>query len=137
METIDIPTGSAEYSEQGDSGQRVAAKLDGPQSFVRTNVLNGARLVNVSWRCTPAQYEHMRLRARQNSARGGPPFLLPLVLNDPTPAEYKAKFVPGSFKLSGQDGITFDVTAQMWAMPTSLDVPAPSNESDAAYPEPP
>lgn len=117
METLSIPPGSASYSVH-DLSDRLATRLDGPQSSVRANFLNRARLLDVAWSCTPAQYATLRVAARRNLALGGPPFQVQLVLDSAIPAIYVVKFVPGTLSTQNIDGIRYEVKAQVYAMPT-------------------
>jgi hypothetical protein len=134
VETIDLIPSAAAYSESGDAS-RIGANVDSLKPWNRTVVLNSARIVNVTWECNPDEYEYLRLRLRQNQARGGPPFEIWLILNSATRALYRAKFIPGTIQTFNVTGNTVSISAQLWAMPSSLDQPFPSDFADVTYPE--
>jgi hypothetical protein len=124
MDTITLVPDSSTYSEYPD-GSRVGARLDGAMSRVRANLLNVARLVDISWTCNPTEYAYLRTVFRGNVRLGGPPYLIYLILNGTEPAPFVSKFVPNSVQLSEQSGNIFVVKAQVWAMPTKLDFDPP------------
>lgn len=83
--------------------------------------------VEVAWTVGPMDYMYLRAFHRL-TASGSLPFLVDLPAGSAAPGEHVARFVPGSFRLSGISGETHTVTAVLEAHPTAADDP----DADAA-----
>lgn len=107
----------------------VAIQLDGGGPRMRADQLGIVSTVDVQWTLDPDAYNYMlaffRSGAGANGVPGCLPFLCPLVgidnaLSD-TPQLYTCWFVPQTFGLKSQSGLTYIVGAQLWVVPNLPD----------------
>lgn len=100
------------YSAQ--RGQEVlAVQLDGGASRFRRDILNAPFRVTTSWQCNPEQYNYLNAFYRTATEHGSSPFEIDLFLDNADYVEYTAKFIPASFKLDSQSGLTYYVSAEL------------------------
>lgn len=101
---------SAGYAvERGSEVLSVA--LDGGASKLRRDVLNASFKVNVSFVLDPTEYNYLNAFFRTATEHGSLPFEIDLILDNTTLTEYTARFVPDTFKLTAQKGLTYYVGA--------------------------
>lgn len=104
-----------------DGKEVVATQLDGGASRYRRDILGATSIVNAAWILGTNDYKYMRSFYRALTLKGAKPFLIDLILDEPTLTEHKAYFVPGSFQLTGQKGLTYWVSAQLEVYPAEID----------------
>ena len=121
-----LPPDSSSYSVT-DGKEVVSVSLDGGAGKYRRDIIGASSAVSVQWVCDRKEYEYIRAFYRALLGKGSRPFLIDLILDDPLPVEHKAYFVPGSMTLTGQRGLSYDVSAQLEVEPSEID------ESKQAY----
>ncbi len=120
MEKLPIPPNQEGYAvEFGD--EIVSVILDGGMSRSRQDILGATSIINVSWDLNPTDYTYMMAFYNSVAAKGALPFYIDLYMDLPTLTEHEAKFVKGTFKLAGQRGLEFIVSAQLEVKPLPID----------------
>lgn len=119
MSKLVIPPNSEGYTAQ-DGTELLSVQLDGGLPRVRRDLLGAAVRVHLGWTVSAAHYRYLRAfyNIYINDAQ---PFLIDLLFNEMNLKEYQALFVPGSFKLTGQAGLTYTVEADIDVKPEPLD----------------
>lgn len=118
-----LPPDNSSYSA-ADGKETVATQLDGGAARYRRDILGATSTVNCSWILGPDEYKYLRSFYRALTLKGSKPFLIDLILDEPTLTEHKAYFIPGSVQLTGQKGLTYWVTAQLEVYPAEIDYDA-------------
>lgn len=95
----------------------VETQLDGGKSRRRTDIVNSASVVDVSWFLNQSQYQYIQSFFNRATAKGATPFLIDLILSQPSLEEFEATFVADSFVLDGVQGLSFEVSAQLEVVP--------------------
>jgi hypothetical protein len=120
MQKLILPPDQASYSvSSADEVLRV--QLDGGRGRYRRDILNASRMVNCQWTIGPENFQYLNVFYRYSVENASEPFLIDLYLDDPFLTEHQANFIPGSFSLSSQQGLTFVVTAQIEVKPSNYD----------------
>lgn len=115
-----------------DGNTNVAIQLDGGDPRVRADQLGAASLVTGQWTLGPEDYDTLRAFYRTGTFFGSMPFLIDLVGVDGSElTTYVARFVPGTFKLLSQSGLTYIQGASMWVTPTISTVACPAFADNA------
>ena len=112
MEKLSIRPDRADYSFSASGNEVLRADLDGGSGRYRADVLNASEMVDVNWVVHPDDYQYLWAFYRRVS-RGADPFLIDLLLEGTEWVERTAHFMPGSFRLTGRDRISFKVSAQL------------------------
>src|SRR4051812_39137454 len=108
-----IPPSTAGYAAERGS-EVLSVKLDGGASKYRRDIIGAAFNVNVTWDGLNAeQFNYLNACFRTGTVRGSLPFDIDLILDKSALTEYSAYFVPGSFKLTAQQGLAYFVSAQL------------------------
>lgn len=102
----------------------VATMLDGGAARYRRDILGATSTVDCVWIIGPTEYKYARSFYRALTTSGSKPFLIDLILDEPELTEHKAYFVPGSFKLTGQKGLMYWISAQLEVYPAEINVSA-------------
>jgi hypothetical protein len=119
MYKLNISPDSTGYSVL-DGNTNVFTQLDGGDPRVRADQLGAAGTVAVQWTLGPADYKVLRAFYRTGAKNGSEPFQVDLVgIDDDQVRTYTARFVPGTFKLASQSGLTYIQTASLWVVPLS------------------
>ena len=120
------PISSGYVVEPGD--EMVSVELDGGEPFYRRDKEGASSRVAVRWQLTPKQYNYIQAFYRTTIKGGSEFFYMDLVLERAAPADrYLCHFVPRTYKLEKQQGLTYWVTAQLDVRPT-----LPSTTEDTA-----
>lgn len=128
MEKFTIPPDQAGYSFV-DATEVLFTQLDGGAGRYRTDILNGAKRMNVSWTFNPDGYNYFRVFYNVFSNKGATPFLMDLYLDDPFQlTTHECRIIPGSVKLTQQRGQMFQVSAQLEVNPIVI---SPDNPDGA------
>lgn len=96
----------------------VSTALDGGLGRYRADQLGCSEQVTVQWSVGKADYNYLRAFFRQYKAG---PFLIDLILDFADATEYTAFFVPGTWTLNSNVGITFVVQATLEVAPLPPD----------------
>lgn len=112
MYKLVIPPNQSGYSVSVGQ-ETISTKLDGGASRFRVDILNASSDVTCSWTVGPDNYEYLRRFYLVNIKNGNEPFLIDLILDSPMPTQYTARFIPGSWGLTGQQGHTYTVGCQL------------------------
>jgi hypothetical protein len=117
---LKIPPDQAGYAVT-DGSEVVSIKLDGGASRRRRDIIGATSTVNVTWNCNDVKFKYLRSFYRAVSESGALPFNIGLILDEPDITLHKAYFVPGSFSLQSQSGLTYVVVAQLEVCPLPVD----------------
>lgn len=118
-----IPPDNSAYSVT-DGQEVIATQLDGGAARYRRDILGATSKVNVVWTLGTEEYKYLRSFYRALCVSGSRPFLIDLILDEPTLTEHKVYFVPGSMQLTGQKGLTYFVACQLEVYPAEMDMEA-------------
>lgn len=103
-----------------DGEEVLSTRLDGGASRYRQDVLNASAQVNVQWRVNPEEFRYLRSFHNLVTGKGAKTFLIDLYLDREELTEHECHFMPGSFRLTGQRGRQFTVSAKLEAKPIKL-----------------
>lgn len=112
MYKLVTPPDSSGYSVTPGS-EVIGTKLDGGASRTRVDILNAASTVTCQWTVGPDEYEYLRMFYSLNVYNGGEQFLIDLILDSAALIEYKAKFIPDTWKLVSQSGLQYVVSCNL------------------------
>ena len=93
--------------------ETLRVRLDGGASRFRRDILGSSSILNVRWQANSTDYQFLQAFYRSVSKNGSLPFLIDLVIDYSQLREYRAYFIPGSFRLASQAGHTYNVSAQL------------------------
>jgi hypothetical protein len=113
MYKLILPPDQSGYSVT-DGSEVIRQQLDGGLGRYRADILNASREVNCQWTVGPDEYRYLRAFYNTNKALA---FSIDLYLDEPELTEHVAHFVPDSFSLSSQSGLTFVVNARLEVEP--------------------
>jgi hypothetical protein len=118
-----IPPDNSAYTVV-DGKEVISTQLDGGAGRYRRDVLGATSTVNVVWIVGQEEYKYIRSFYRALTMKGATPFLIDLILDEPTLTEHKAYFLPGTMQLTGQKGLTYWLSAQLEVYPAEIDYEA-------------
>jgi hypothetical protein len=119
MDKIAIPPDQNGYGLTPASGVLVSV-LDGGSPRTRADIFDGWATANVQWTLNELGYEYLSAIAYLCEQRGGYRFLIDLFFYVSELTECTAMFVPGTFKLASQTGLSFVCTASLYVAPPVL-----------------
>lgn len=123
---LQIPPDQAAYVAV--SGNEVlSVKLDGGASRYRSDIIGAWSSVTAQWTLNRMQYNYLSAFFRTKTKRGAIPFLCDLYLESSEIQEFTCYFVPSTFQLISQAGLTFTVGASLEVKP-----PVPDPDADNA-----
>lgn len=102
----------------------VSVQLDGGASRFRKDQLGAAVVVDAQWSLGPDDYNWIMAFYRTGTDQGADAFTIDLVWDKADVATYTAHFVPGTFSLASQIGLTYVVKAQLEIIPLPVDTDA-------------
>ena len=100
-----------------DGVETLEVKLDGGASRFRWDIVGSTSNVTVQWSVGPENYQYLRAFYRTISSHGADPFLIDLILDEPSFTEHTVHFIPGSMRLQSQSGLKYVVAAQLEVIP--------------------
>lgn len=103
-----------------DGTEVVSTALDGGAARYRKDIARASAAVNVQWRLNPIEFRYLKTFFTLLVDKGSKAFLLDMYIDREELTEHACHFVPGSFRLIGQRGKQFTVSAQLEATPTKL-----------------
>jgi len=112
MSRIRVRPSRASYSV-ARGAETLAVKLDGGASRFRRDILSAAFLVDVEWQLDVSGYNYINAFYRTTIVHGSLPFTINLILDQAALVEYTAKIIPGTFRLTRQEGLLYVVSAQL------------------------
>ena len=102
--------------------ETLRVKLDGGRGRYRKDIFQSSSMLNVSWICDREQYQYLVAFYRTATMRGALPFTIDLIIDDMDLKEYEANFMPGTFTLTSQRGLSYTVSATIEvAQPVNVD----------------
>lgn len=110
---LNLTPDQASYAVSDSSNEVIRVALQGGAGRYRRDILNGSKLVNVTWTIGPADYDYLQMFYRVATYRAGEPFRIDLLIGESNLTEHDARFIPGTFQLQSQRGLTFTVSAQL------------------------
>lgn len=112
MLKIPLIPSRASYQVGSPRGAVRSVELDGGASYMRRGVLNGARQVSVSFVLDPDEYDLLcgfyRIYLDKPQF-----FLMDLIIDHADLEEYQITFVPDTFRLTSQAGLSYTVSATL------------------------
>jgi hypothetical protein len=115
-----VSPSQAGYSAQ-PGNEAIAVQLDGGAPRVRADQLGGAYLITVQWTIGPEDFDYLMAFYRTGTKKASLPFTIDLLLDSAEITEYTAYIVPGSWKFSGKQGLTYTIDAQLTVLPLPVD----------------
>lgn len=105
-----------------DGDANVAIQLDGGDPRSRGDKIGAIATVTVQWTVGPSDADYLRAFYRNGAGADGVPGSLPfnislVGIDSTTPQTYVARFVPRTFGLRSQSGLTYVYAAQLWVKP--------------------
>ena len=110
-----IPSQASYSADYGAEAEFVA--LDGGPARARATFVGAVARVSVAWNLNPLQADYLLAFYRASSKRGVLSFTVPLILDDGSVRDYEARFIPGTLKLTGVQGLEVSYSAQLEARP--------------------
>lgn len=120
MSKLIIPPNSASYSGKMSEGEVITVQLDGGASRYRRAQIGFVHSVTVEWTIGLAAYNYLCAFFRLSTRMGSLPFTIDLILEGAALATYTARFKPGTFGISGQEGATYIVEAELEVTPLTV-----------------
>lgn len=116
MRTLFAVPSKASYAV--DIGAEILrAQLSGGPSRFRRDFIGAVATVNVMWNAPPQMFDYLQAFYRTAISQASDPFLIDLVLDGFSLTQYEARFIPGSFRITGVAGLETSVTAQLEVRP--------------------
>lgn len=130
MRVLPICPLQAGYSVEPDDGIS-AVKLDGGASR-RERVSDGnVAIINVAWHLTADQF-NLLSGFHRNWRRTLEPFLAGLIMESAALELHESSFVPNTFRLTGKNGPSYAVSAQLEVVPLDIYLD-PDTDPGGAY----
>ena len=126
---LGIPPDRTGYKVKQGNGA-VAIQLDGGAPRVRGDKLGVVSTVDVQWTVNESDFDYLMAFSRSGAGANGVPCTLPFLIDlvgidNAEVGTYMVWFVPNTFGLISQAGLTYIVGAQLWVVPNT-----PSNADD-------
>lgn len=114
-----LPPAQAGYTVDPQADTLQASLGSGPSRF-RRDMIGAVSRVSVQWRLGRTEHEYLEAFLR-SEVPGSLPFLIDLILDGPDLAEYTARLMPGSKRLSSVQGLLRAVDAVLEVRPRPTD----------------
>jgi hypothetical protein len=109
---LQLPPAQAGYGvAQGATFRQ--AQLGGGRSRFRLDDANAPAIASVQWVLGPVQWQYLQAFVRTTLVRGSLHFMCDLIFDDALVQEYEVHLLPGSFGLSGVQGMRYTAKAQV------------------------
>lgn len=102
--------------------------LEGGASRSRADVVGANGQCDVRWTCGPNVYNYIRAFYRTSITNGADTFQISLIFDVALPLVYTVKFIPGTFKLVSQEGMTYVLGGTLEVCPQPINA-----ANDGAY----
>lgn len=116
---LTLPPAQAGYTVDPQADTLQATLGSGPSRF-RLDMIGAVSKASVQWRLARVEHEYLEAFFR-SAVPGSLPFLIDLILDGPDPAEYTARLIPGSKRLTGVPGLLRVVDAVLEVRPRPTD----------------
>ena len=103
-----------------DGVEVASTQLDGGAGRYRKDIVSASALVQVQWRINPIEFRYLKSFYNLLTSKGSDAFIIDLYLDSEELTTHECHFVPGSFRLVGQQGKQFTVSARLEAKPVKL-----------------
>ncbi|MFZ1074801.1 MAG: hypothetical protein WAN50_00275 [Minisyncoccia bacterium] len=118
MYTLGLLPDSEGFTVEDAIDPTIITMLDGGAPRVRLSQIGAVKLVTCQWTVDQANHDALWAFYRTGALWGSQPFYIPLVGVDGSElTTYVAWFVPRTFKLMRQEGLTFVMGCQMYVLP--------------------
>lgn len=91
----------------------LSVALAGGPSRYRRDTIGASNRLQVSWILDPDEFEELRSFYKSTRYNNAAWFDADLLIDQPYISSYKASFIPGSFQLKSQRGLTYEVSAEL------------------------
>lgn len=127
---------SPNYTADIAVGAVVFVKLDGGAGRYRRDYIGATSTIAVEWILDPDEYNDLYNFFHNILFSGALPFTIPLIFESSTVSLYQAHFVPDTFKLVSQIGLSYTVQASLEVVPGNYIMAGSlSPESDGSFDE--
>lgn len=103
-----------------DGAEVVSVDLDGGAARYRRDILGATSRVAVQWTAGVDEYKYLRGFYRGITISGSLPFEIDLIVDANELTTHKAYFIPKSFALRQQQGLTYIVGAELEIYPADI-----------------
>lgn len=110
---LTISPDQASYAVSDSSNEVVRVQLQGGAGRYRRDILNGSKIVNAVWTVGRDEYDYLQMFYRVMTYRAGEPFSANLIIGENDLTKHECRFIPGSWQLQSQKGLTYVVAAQL------------------------
>ena len=115
-----VPPDSSGYS-MTDPAETIRNILQGGASRYRQDLAKTSKTVQCTFVCSPAEYNYLRAFYRDRVRNGSEPFYADLVIDESRLTTHSCYFIPDTFYLASQVGLSYSVQAQLEARPLNYD----------------
>jgi hypothetical protein len=115
-----LPPSQAGYGVDFGSSS-LYVELSGGPGASRRDFLGNVSRVSVSWSLPSEEADYLLSFRRAATNYESEPFLIDLCIDSADLKEYEAKFIPGTFRLTGYRGNERSYSAELEVKPTSSD----------------
>lgn len=99
----------------------VSIALPGGKSRNRRDFIGAVAQVSAVWNLPPLEYDYLAAFYRSVTEESLLTFEIDLILDSWKPQTYQARFVPGTFALTGTSGMKTTASAQLEVIPLPVD----------------
>jgi hypothetical protein len=120
LPSLTLQPHSPNYTADIATGAVVSIKLDGGAGRYRRDYLGATATIAVEWILDPDDYNTLYTFFHTTLFDGALPFTVPLIFESSTVETYKAYFVPDTFILYSQEGLSYTVQASLEVLPGAI-----------------
>lgn len=128
--TMVTPPDSTGYVVQYPNETVSSGRLEGGASRNRKDVIGATGQVDVQWTCGPARFNYIEAFYRTAIEAGSDSFYIDLIYGDADVETHLVKFVPGTYQLASQMGLTYVLKGSLEVYP--LDVNTSNDQTTIA-----
>lgn len=114
MNRLMLPPTEAGYTATFGGGV-ISQKLQGGASRFEVDVLGASHMLSLSWLTNRAGYQYLMAFYRLWQRNPSQHFLARLIIDDHQLRDYECHFMPDSMSLTGVQGLSYSVSAQIEA----------------------
>lgn len=96
-------------------------QLDGGAGRYRRDIIGGWATITAQWTLDRMQFNYLSAFHRTKTSKGALPFNCDLILDAAVPSEYLCYFIPETFQLISQAGLSYVVAANLEVKPQAPD----------------
>jgi hypothetical protein len=121
MHKLILPPDNSSYSVEDSVEEVLRVQLAGGAGRYRRDILNASKIINCVWVLGREKFSYIEMFYRVMTQRAGEPFEIDLIIGEDGLTSHEARFIPGTFKLIEQKGLSYQVSAQLEAKPLHYD----------------